>query len=350
MKILLVKTSSLGDLIHLFPVVEYLKQRNPASQIDWVVERPFSDLIKSHPLISTVFTINTKQWRKNLLDRKTWNEISSFRKDLQKENYDAVFDLQGNTKSGLVTALSRSKNKVGFCRKCVPELPNMLFTNTRYDLPEGLNIRADYLSIVKQFYKDNAPFSYRGITLSIDGNECEKIDTILANPQEASSYRVLVCAGSVWQNKQVSENALQGFLASLHAKNNSFLFFAWGTPEEKKIAENLHEQFRTHSIVLEKLRLPVLQNLMTKMDLVVAMDSLPLHLAGCAGVPTLSAFGASSAAKYKPEGPQHISVQGACPYNKTFERRCPILRTCATGACIKNITAEDLFRAYISQQ
>ncbi len=95
--------------------------------------------------------------------------------------------------------------------------------------------------------------------------------------------------------------------------------------------------------VLPLLSLSLLQNWMRSMDLVIAMDSLPLHLAAEANVPTFSVFGPSFAAKYSPMGSKHVSIQGVCPYGQVFAKRCSILRTCKTGACMKNITAEQLF-------
>ena len=80
------------------------------------------------------------------------------------------------------------------------------------------------------------------------------------------------------------------------------------------------------------------------------MDSLPLHLAGTSGTATFSVFGASSAQKYKPLGIAHQAVQGVCPYGKVFERRCPVLRTCPTGLCIKSILGDDLYNEYLKTE
>jgi heptosyltransferase-1 len=81
---------------------------------------------------------------------------------------------------------------------------------------------------------------------------------------------------------------------------------------------------------------------MSKMDLVVSVDSLALHLAGTTQTPTYSIFGSSLAKKYQPLGLIHESFQGACPYGKKFEKRCSILRTCSTGSCIKDLTFKEL--------
>lgn len=345
MKILIVKTSSLGDIIHVFPVVEYLKSIHSDVQIDWVVESPFAELVRAHPQVNDVLCIDSKAWRKAFWKPYAWRECRAFKKALQSKTYDVVFDLQGNTKSGIVTGFANSPQKVGFAKKDAPEAPNILFTTKRYALAPHRNIRLDYLSIVQQYYGDTNTFTPAGVQLHITAEDLSTIDETLskAAPKTRS---ILVCPGSAWPNKQLSEETLLKFLGHIHAEGPSAFFLAWGNAQEKATAEKLHQMFSSNSIVLERLRLPALQNLMSRMDAVIAMDSLPLHLAGTAGVPTFSAFGASSAAKYKPPGPLHITVQGNCPYNRQFEKRCPILRTCPTGKCIKDLRAEDLYQKW----
>src|SRR5689334_22381857 len=116
MKIAIVKTSSLGDIIHAFPVLSYLKKRFPYATIDWIVEKPFSDLVKAHPYISKVITVDTKKWRKH----PSWSEIKQYCHEVRSTTYDIAFDLQGNLKSGLLLSRIRAHSKVGFGWKTVP--------------------------------------------------------------------------------------------------------------------------------------------------------------------------------------------------------------------------------------
>lgn len=342
MKILIVKASSLGDIIHAFPTMRYLRSKFPSAQIDWVVEKAFADIVKAHPDINHVYCADTRKWRKNLFSKEHLSEIRSFLRDLRKEVYDVAFDLQGNSKSGLICLLAKAKAKVGFGNKTVPEWPNTLVTNHRFDPPPGNNIRSDNLFLAQSFFKDSQPFKDQGVLLNILPEQQRSIEEILQNPL-LTKPKVMVCPGSAWKNKQVQPEALADFLALLQRQLDCSFLFVWGSPEEKNWGQELHAMFSTTSIVLDRMPLPVLQNLMAKMDRVIAMDSLPLHLAGTTSVPTFSVFGASLAAKYKPEGVQHLSLQGTCPYGRTFMKRCPILRTCPTGSCIRNLSGKELF-------
>lgn len=344
-KILLVKTSSLGDIVHTYPVISYLKKKFPKAQIDWVVEAPFAELVSSHPFVDRVLKVSTKQWRKNIFNRNTWQSLLDFRKQLQYEQYDVIFDLQGNFKSGLITGLANGRHKVGFGKESVSEWPNLFFTNHHVNLFLKENIRHDYLSLAVSFFKDPLPNESNHVILKISQEEQAILDTLHKNNKPSNSPLVIVCPGSAWPNKQLSSTTLATFLKLLQDDMNCYFFFVWGSHEEKRVAECLQKEFSLCSHLVTKMTLPLLQNMMEKSDLVIAMDSLPLHLAGTTKTPSFSVFGASSAAKYKPLGVNHHAFQGNCPYGRTFVKRCPILRTCLTGACIRDLQAHEIFES-----
>ncbi len=315
MKILIVKTSALGDIIHTFPVLSYLRKRFPDAQIDWVVETRCKELVQAHPQISRVLTIDSKKWRKAPL--REW-------KGLRGCVYDLVFDLQGNIKSGAILAQTRAKKKIGFGWRSVSEWPNVLFTSKKINPPAGKNIREDYLAVVKGYFKDEEPFESEPVELRITEAQQALVESILSDA-------MLVCPGAAWPNKQLGCDQLLTYLKNL---DKGPYLFAWGSEEERESALQLAGHF-SDSSVLERYPLPVLQRIMAKSQLVIAMDSLPLHLCATTKTPTISFFGPSLAKKYAPIGDDHQTIQGECPYGVVFEKRCPKLRTCATGACLK---------------
>ncbi|MCB1180538.1 MAG: glycosyltransferase family 9 protein [Chlamydiia bacterium] len=312
-KFLIIKTSALGDIIQSFPVVTYLKRKFPRCLIDWVVEKKHRELVDAHPQIDDVIPFN----RAN---------ISSYRLMIKKKFYEAAFDLQGNIKSGLLLSQARAKKKVGFGFKTVSEWPNSLFTNWRSNPPVGENIRSDYLHLVSTFLGDKNQRVEEVVQLKT----IEAVDFLL--PAGISKV-VLVAPGARWKNKQLSLEMLIKFLKQV---KGHFLVSS-GSLEEKEIAKKIVMAFNERSTLLPPLSLPRLQNLMSKVSLVVAMDSLPLHLAGTTTTATISFFGPSNPQKFCPTGRQHTFFFGKCPFGITFEKRCPKLRTCSTGACMENM-------------
>jgi heptosyltransferase-1 len=320
-KILIVKTSALGDIVHAYRVLHYLVERFPGVEVDWVVEERCRELVENHPQVSRTIVIDSRKGR-----RHPFAALASLKRELAGTHYDCLFDLQGNIKSALITWMARAKVKVGFGRKSVAEWPNLCVTNKRWDPPVGQNIRDDYLFLAQAHFSDTKPFDDPSVQLSISEEEKLEIDALLNGRPT-----LLVCPGSNWRNKRLPNGKLKAFLSRYRDHD---LLLAWGSEEEER-------RVRALGIgrLLPKVSLPALHYLMSKVNLVVAMDSLPLHLAGTTSTPTVAFFGSSSLEKYNPTGSQNSAYQGACPYNRTFEKRCPILRSCPTGSCIRDLTA-----------
>ena len=101
--ILLVKTSSLGDVIHNLPVASDIRAAFPDSRIDWVVEEAFAAVPRLHPAVGHVLPVAIRRWRRSVLASATRAEIGRFVRELRGRTYDAVVDTQGLLKSALVS-------------------------------------------------------------------------------------------------------------------------------------------------------------------------------------------------------------------------------------------------------
>ncbi len=343
MNFLIVKTSSIGDVIQTFPVLEYLKKRYPDASIDWVIEKEYLDLVQAHPLIRRAIPFSSRTWRKALLPLSTWKEMKTFSQLLRQETYDVLFDLQGNTKSGLITALAKANEKVGLGRKSVPEFPNLLATTRRIDVDGSLQVQQRYLQVVQKFFADEAVFIPQGADLLLQP-EGEKR---LASLRVSEGPRIMVACGSRWSNKKLAEKTLEELIQKIAFQENPYFYFIGGSPGEKIIADHLHGLFPERSKSVGGLSFSLWQALMREMDLVIAVDSAALALCGMTKTPSLSFFGPSRAAVYKPLGDHHVAWQGACPYGQQFTTRCPLLRTCKTGACLKSASSDELLASVI---
>lgn len=346
MKILVIKTSALGDVVHAFPVLGFIKKTYPYAQVDWVVELPSEQLVRSHPDINRVLVINTKKWRSRPFKKENRQELSDFFKQLRMNRYDLILDLQGNIKSSLVMAFAKSPLKIGFGLSTVPEWPNVLTSNRRYNPPVGSNIREDYLFLAQSALSDFTPFETRAVKLNLTEGENKVKTGLLEVFRSVKGVKIMIFPGSNWPNKQLSSDTLKNFLQLVAEKLEVHYFFMWGMKQEEACVKELARTFPINSTVVDKLSLPLLQNMMNEVDLNISMDSLPLHLAGTTTSLVYSVFGASSLHKYQPMGSLVGGFQGACPYGQSFEKRCPLLRSCSTGACIKNLSAEQLFENF----
>lgn len=348
MRVLIVKCSSLGDIIHAFPTIALLRHREPDCLIDWVVERPFADLLLAHPGIDNVLTVETKAWRKRLYHPSTWQQLFAAKMALSAHRYDLAFDLQGNTKSGLILSQVDAKRKVGFDRNSVAEWPNLLFTNCKVRANDSGTIGDEYLSVVAEELSipiDDLRLFSPKIELAVEEEEKELVDSLFFRPESYDRPILLISPGSNWENKRMSRSSLQELVRKIHRERGDLaIIYSWGNDRERELCEALSREEPRKSLLSPKLRLPALQLLMRRASALFAMDSLPLHLAATTETATVSLFGPSSSKKYAPKGTLHRSIQGSCPYGKLFDKRCPILRHCATGACLKNIEVDVIFR------
>ncbi|MCB1115530.1 MAG: lipopolysaccharide heptosyltransferase I [Chlamydiia bacterium] len=330
MKILIVKTSSLGDIIQSFPALALLKEAFPQAEIDWAVEKTYAELLLAHPDLSRVIPLNLKQWKKSPV--KSASILRQGLKELRLSRYDLLFDLQGNIKSGLITSFAKAKQKIGIAFQAAPEWPSALFLTHRYPLNKTKPITSQYLSLIQNHLSLSSPFKTKPLILTITPEE----NTWIA-AQLKPIRKIMICPGSAWENKKLSLSSWTALMKKLSAEEKTHFYLVWKSEKEKQEGESLCALFPQNSTLLPSLSLPVWQNLMGHMDHICTVDSSALHLAATTSTPTTSFFGPSSSSIYKPPGSHHHAIQGTCPYGQTFTKRCSRLRTCKTGACIKSL-------------
>ena len=120
MRILLVKPSSLGDVIHNLPVVSDIRRHFPDAEIDWCVEESFASIPRLHPAVHEVIPVAIRRWRKKLLKAPTWREIGAFRRQIAARHYDAIVDTQGLLKSALLARQARGPH-LGYAADSIRE-------------------------------------------------------------------------------------------------------------------------------------------------------------------------------------------------------------------------------------
>ena len=107
MNILIVRVSSLGDVVHNMPMVADLLRRYPDANIDWVVEEDYTGLVRLNRGVRDIIPFALRRWRKSLLSARTLAELRAFHQSLRRQVYDLVFDTQGLFKTGLIMYFAR---------------------------------------------------------------------------------------------------------------------------------------------------------------------------------------------------------------------------------------------------
>lgn len=138
MRLLIVKTSSLGDVIHNLPVVSDIRRQFPAAIVDWCVEDSFAAIPRLHPGVDRVIPVAVRRWRKSLFDGATWRDIGAARAALGACPYDLVLDTQGLLKSALLTRWARGP-KAGHAADSAREPVAARFYGRRYSVGRDLH-------------------------------------------------------------------------------------------------------------------------------------------------------------------------------------------------------------------
>ncbi len=345
-KILIVKSSSLGDIAQAFVILPFLKERDPTCEIHWIMEAPFAGLGDQHPMIDRVLRVHTKKWRKKLFNKEIRQEVKQFKSQLQSTVYDEVFDLQGNMKSALFTFWAKSTHKVGYSWRYAAEWPAALPLNHRLILPAGKSVRERYLYLLQTYYKDFY-YSLEGAKPACLQTTEEQKQAVEAFLEPLKGFPVLAIApGTQWRNKELRVESLEYFLKHLLERDSLRVVLTWGSDSEKRMVDRLARAFPQEVFIFPKSPIPVVQYLLSRVSIFIGMDSFLLHLNASTGTPSYGIFGPSLGKIYTPPGDHHAYEQGSCPYGEHFDFRCKYLRSCTTGLCCRGLTGEHILERF----
>lgn len=296
MKILLVKTSSLGDVIHNLPVASDIHAFRPGSRVDWVVEEQYVPLVAMHPGVSRVIPVALRRWRRALFSGVTWREFGAFRRDLGSQEYDAIVETQGLLKSALLAKLARGPI-YGYGPMTAREpLASRFYDVTSEFSPETHKIaRCRSVAARAVGYSIAGPIDY-GIAPRVPRPALGAASYWLA-------FHSTARAAKLWQESSWLELVRQ--LAS--AGHTCVL--PWGSDEERARSERIAAP-GTAAIVPPGFTLDELSALVAGADLVVGVDTGLMHLAAALARPVVGVFCDSNPVDACPVGTGPTAYRG----------------------------------------
>lgn len=282
-RVLLVKTSSLGDVVHNLPVVSDLVAMQPALTIDWVVEEAFAAIPRLHPGVSRVLPVAVRRWRRAPWRFDVRAEICRFLHDLRGVSYDAVIDTQGLLKSAWIARAAHGVRH-GLDRASSRE-PLAWFYDHTHRVPWGQHAVERNRSLAAQAmgYSLATPARY-GIAAATKE---------FARLSDALPYAVLLHATSA--ERKLWPEASWVELGRRFAARGVVCVLPWGAEAERLRSERLALQI-PQAIVPERMDLAALAAFLAKARVVVGTDTGLSHLAGAVGVPTVGLYCATDPA------------------------------------------------------
>lgn len=296
MKVLIIKTSSLGDVIHTLPALTDAVAAIPGIRFDWVVEEGFSEIPAWHPAVDQVIPVAIRRWRKSFLQTWKTGEWKQFKQSLAAQKYDAIIDAQGLIKSALLTRKAHGP-KFGLDKDSAREPLSSRF----YDKPQPVRKDQHAVERVRQLFALSLGYALPKTTGQFSLDKSIFNNSLMGN----TAYTVFI-HGTTWGSKHWPDE----YWCELAAKVNDAgvqVVLLWGNGKEKIRAENIARSV-TNAKVLPKLSLAEVAGVICGAKAVVAVDTGLGHLTAALETPAVSLYGPTSPAKVGAYGENQIHL------------------------------------------
>lgn len=345
-KILIVKMSSIGDVIHALPTLAVLRKNFPQAHITWVVEPKAYDVVRGHPDIDEVILLDLNIIGKKLAKPATFSqglaEISKLAKRMRQGNYDLVLDLQGLLKSGLISYFTKAPIRLVYCIN--REGSGLLATHRVPANPESRHVIQKCLDTARYLGLQIEEEDTHQFKIAILPEDEEFAHDFLAS-QGVSEGDVLVGLnpGAAWPTKQWPPEKFAR-LADLLIEKHDCKVLIFGGPGDRPMFEAIVSQMKQQPIVAGgKTSLKQLGALIKKCKVFVGSDTGPMHIAVAVKTPVVAIFGPTDPHYSGPRNPQDLVVSKSLPCSPCFK-----VKKCPQGQgipCIEAIEPEDVLEA-----
>ncbi len=336
-KILLVKLSSIGDVVHSLPILKALRTRYPNAHITWVVKPFCKEIIEGNPYLDEVLIFERGKWG-NM--KKASSALRDFRRlirEIRERRFDMVVDLQGLFYTGLITFLSGSPIRLGFAN--AREFSH-LFYNRKVRVPT-MNLHAvdRYMLMMQALGIQTAQ---KDFTIRISKQDRQFVQDFLAHENVIAGRAPLIAMNpsARWVTKQWNEEKFAELADALHEQWAANIVFI-GSHEDVELVERVRGFMRSSPInTTGKTNLKQLVALLDEADLLVTNDTGPMHIASSVGTPTVSLFGPTDLRRTGPYGPGHVVIDKKVFCSPCFRKRCP-----NEMLCMEILTTNDVLSA-----
>ncbi len=324
LRILIVRLSAIGDVVHGLPVLNALRDRFPRAHLSWVVEGRASELLRDHPSLDELVVI-PRGWLKSP------SEIWKLRKRLLALNPSIAIDLQGLARSAIVAWLSGAKRRlVGADGR---EFSRFLHTESIQ--PTATHVVDRNLELLRALgiLETSVRFA-----LPKYASEAATMNEQLRSLVGRSTFAV-INPGAGWPSKRWEMDRFGEVARQLGRRFLMPSVVVWAGHDEQRWAEQIVAGSGGHARLAPATSLRELTELVRQAALFVSADTGPLHMAAAVGTPSVGLFGPVAATRNGPYGPDHTSVQKVCLEGSSRTRRN------ANNDCMRDITVEDVVDA-----
>ncbi|MBI4768123.1 MAG: lipopolysaccharide heptosyltransferase II [Deltaproteobacteria bacterium] len=334
MRILIIKLSAIGDVVHSLPVLSALKRLYPDSRIHWLVEETAAGLLQDHPLLDRVLVCPRKNWIRGLKQGRisVLREFRDFYRMMRAEPYDLILDLQNLFKSAFWVAVARSPRKIGFSStKELAYLP----LNEKIG-PEDFSLHAvdRYMEFVRYLGDYGEPLRF---SVPVTPIHVARADQLLKEVGLKERKVVAVNPMALWPTKLWTPQSFSELADRLAKELGLGVVFTGGAQDWDSVEEIIARVSPSPVNFCGRMNLLELAALFSQCALVISTDTGPMHLAAAMGTPVVALFGPTAPDRTGPYGPGHVVVRTAIPCSPCFKKKC------ADPRCMYEITPDLVF-------
>jgi len=334
-RVLLIKLTSLGDLIHALPALSDAKDARPELEFDWVIDENFQEIARWHPAVKGVVTSNHRQWREALTHPATLGSMSRLIAGIRAVEYDLVIDAQGNFKTALLSMFARGP-RAGFDRHSVREWIAHLAYQRRFAVSKNAHAIERLRLLFAAALDYPVPASQADFRLQRERFVKPKVDL----PGE---YLVFVHSAS-WKTKLWPEPHWEDLLKR-SVQSGFKVLLPWGSSDEEARARRL----AVHSgiQVLPRLSLSEMAYVLERARACVCMDTGLSHLIAALNVPSITLYGATDSGLIGASGRSQVHLRSDLDCSPCQEKTCRYSST--ENPCLRQITPERVHRELLRQ-
>ncbi len=327
-RVLLVRLSSIGDVIHGLPLLRALKDAVDDVSVDWIIERPSAYLLQNDPDLDRLWVVDRKMW-----SVKDYIRLFS---ELKARSYDVAIDVQGLLKSALVARYSGADTIVGFNRDNARE-GSHLFYDVQVNVSRQAHVIQKNLMLLEHGLGIDLPEFRWGIAREPEGESSITVwlDTVV--PKRDRPLVVLNPGGT--RTNKIWEGGRFARLARMLGQAGRQVVVVWGPGEETQARQIVEVAGHPSVLCAPSTSLLELTVVIRCAGVLVTGDSAPLHIASAVGTPVVALFGPTNPSRNGPFNIRARVVRGQCRKSPCMRRRC----SGAGEPCMKRITAGTVF-------
>lgn len=339
MKVLVVKFTSLGDLLHLMPALSDLRCHYGDVQVDWMVEDSFSEVPGWHPVVERTIPVSTRRWRKPRW--RVVNEFLAFTRDARQDCYDWIVDAQGLMKSAAFSRLARAQRRgrrLGFSAASIKEKPAARLYDVKVDVATGQHAIDRLRQLFAQGFGYPVPDTPPDYSLELP-----------PAPAVAGKRRsIMFFHGTTWNSKHLPEQQWSD-LADLVVQDGFEVKVCWGNETEKQRALRIAKQNNGVSVMPRSSLTEIAVELQRSAG-AIAVDTGLGHLAAALSIPGVSVYGATNASLTGTMGRNQLHLQTAYPCSPCLLRDCDKLAPEQSDPpCYQSLSAPEIWHKLSGQ-